>query len=716
MDMKTNLLDKLVSLPRTILDTGLTEHSTMEIRKNVIRLNLFLSFCIGLTSINLLFSVVHDLYTSSFVNISGILLLTVAFYMNKDGHYSYAKRTGIAVINLTLFSLNYVEGFRSGQYLLIFPLLLAMIFVVDVKKNTNELIFTGVCTLLTTALIFILAPFQSRMQVIPDPLYASLFSTNLAISLLLTSLFAYIILKTMDNHEEKILDEKRLTDTIYDTSLDGVFILDVNDLMIVDCNKKAVDVFGGANKADLIRQPIQHVLGKSMLEQIRMMTDSSPNNGAWYGNMEFEKAPEEIFYAYVNIVPFTHQNRKFCKISILDITEIKVAEFEILRAKEKAERAAKVKARFLSNMSHELRTPLNAIIGTSNILLQEEHLSTQRESFEVLQHSSEHMLQLVNDILDLSKLEAGKMELEKRPFNLKEFMNRTVAPFQSNRSKDIQVILDIDPMLTMEVISDETRLQQVLNNLLSNAWKFTTSGQIRIIAQLEKYENQEVSVYFMVEDTGIGIPPHKIRQIFDSFTQADTETTRKYGGTGLGLAISKYLVGKMGGEIMVESVPDRGSRFFFSLPFQVNTKKAYVNEASLKQLNGLAGMRVLLAEDNPVNMMVAKKFLQKWQLQVDEAMNGAEALALYRKNQYDILLIDLEMPEMDGHEVTAKIRETDNTIPIVAFTAAVYDNMQEDLLNRGFSEFVPKPFRPEDLHRKILQLTAYEQLQRYRYG
>lgn len=715
--MKTIIFQKIVSLPTTILNTGISQYSSVVFRKQVVRLNLFLSFCLGLSLINLFLNVINDLYISAFVNLSGTLLLTFAFHIIKDGNYEKAKIAGIVTINLNLFVLSYVEGFRSGQYMFFFPLLLALIFVVDSKKNINELVFTSIVTLLTTAFIFVVSPYQSQVQIIPEILYAKLFSTNLSISLLLTTLFAYVIFKTLENHEEKILDEKKLTDTIYDTSLDAVFIVDVADLMIKDCNIRALNVFGFTNKCELIRQPVQHLLGKAVLEHIRNIdTNEFSNTTPWYGNMDFERSGTDRFFAYVNIVPFSHQNKRFCKISILDITEIKVAEFEIIKAKEKAEKAAKVKARFLSNMSHELRTPLNAIIGTSNILLQEDYLCSQRESFDVLKHSSEHMLQLVNDILDLSKLEAGKMELEKIPFNLKDFMNRVTTPFQKSVKPDIEVELIVSPDLDLEIISDETKLLQIMNNLLSNAVKFTNQGKIIVTARVEKNTHHEITVYFGVEDTGIGIPHNKIRQIFDSFTQADTETTRKYGGTGLGLAICKYLVMKMGGEISVDSEPDKGSRFYFTATFNVNTQKAYVNEESLKKLNSLEGIRVLLAEDNPINMLVARRFLQKWKLTVDEAVNGLEALEQYNKHQYDLLLIDLEMPEMDGIEVAAYIRKTNQEIPIVAFTAAVYDNIQADLLTKGFTEFIPKPFRPEDLHKKILQLTAYDQLQKYKYG
>jgi CheY-like chemotaxis protein/two-component sensor histidine kinase len=356
-------------------------------------------------------------------------------------------------------------------------------------------------------------------------------------------------------------------------------------------------------------------------------------------------------------------------------------------------------------MSHELRTPLNGIIGTTNILMQEDYLDSQRESLDVLKNSSEHMLQLVNDILDLSKLEAGKMELEEQPFNLKEFIHKVAAPFVKSAKNNIQINIEMDESLDLEIISDETRLQQILNNLLSNAHKFTPTGAVNLRVKIRNRNSDIVAITFSVSDTGIGIPANKQKQIFESFTQADTETTRKYGGTGLGLAISKYIVEKMGGELEVESEPGKGSTFYFTLKFRFNGTKAYVNEAKLKQLTGLDGIRILLAEDNPVNMLVAKKFLHKWKMSVDEAVNGIEAIELYKKNSYDLLLIDLEMPEMDGVAVAADVRKKDNQIPIVAFTAAVYENMAEDLKSKGFTDFITKPFRPEDLHKKILHYT-----------
>jgi signal transduction histidine kinase/CheY-like chemotaxis protein len=717
--MKTNLAESLVSLTKRILENGIQSTTPLERQKNILRFNLFLVFALGVILISLLFNFLNQLYFSAVVNMAGAFLFMVAYFMNKEGNLPQAKRLGIITINVYLFTISYVEGLRSGQYLLFFPLLLALIFVIDIKRNSGEVIVTSVITLLTTVMIFILAPYQNNIQKIPQELYSGLFSTNLSLALLLTTVFAYLILKTLEKHEEKILEEKMLADTIYDTSLDAVFIVNASTRLITDCNKRALEVFGFENKQAIIQHQAEEVLGTQVEAYIAGFSRNRfTRNSAWYGNMDFNRQNEVLFFAYVNIVPFHHQNDLFCKISILDITEIKVAEFEILKAKERAEKAVMVKSRFLSNMSHELRTPLNGIIGTSNILLQEEFLDNQKPYLEVLKHSSEHMLHLVNDILDFSKLEAGKMELEFTAFNLREFMQKAANPFLTGpANQQVPLLLDIDESLDMSIVSDETRLKQVLNNLLANARKFTEKGQIRLIAKAASIKSQSVQVRFSIRDTGIGIPANKLRQIFDSFTQADTETTRKYGGTGLGLAISKALVEMMGGQLKVESEPGQGSEFYFTLELKIaRNQKSYVNEGKMQEMINLNGLRILLAEDNPINMIVAKRFLEKWNVEVHEATNGLQALDLFAVKEFDLLLIDLEMPEMDGAQAVTEMRRKNNTVPIVAFTAAVYEDMHTDLLHKGFTDFIHKPFRPEDLHRKILQLTAYDKLQQFKYG
>ena len=704
--IKTHNLNQIVSFSKSILETGVVENDSRDTRKSIIRLNLFLTFGLVSCFINFYLNFIYHLNIGAAVNISGFLLLAFAFFLNRDGYYNVSKILAVLTIHLYLLSINYVNGFRSGVFLLIFPHLLAMVFVVNIniKNNLFELLGIILCTLFTTIGIFTLSPNQSTVQVLDDGIYNSIFSINLIISLLLTLFYAFLILRTLEKHDAVLVQEKQFSDTIYDTSLDAVIIVNIDNHQIIDCNKTTLDIFGYKKKSEILKNIIGDILGKTMQARIVGIHKSGYSVGSpWYGNMELKKCDEVEFYAYVNIVPFTHNNVHYAKISILDISEIKIAEFETIKAKEKAEKATQVKSRFLSNMSHELRTPLNAIIGTTNILNQEDYLPAQKEYLDVLKNSSEHILELVNDILDLSKIEAGKMELENIEFNFQNFIQKVIAPFKATLTPQLNLITNIDPALQLVIIGDETRLQQVLNNLLSNAKKFTIEGSIALNVSLLQKTEKEVSISFEVSDTGIGIMPSKMKQIFESFTQANTETTRKYGGTGLGLSISSSLVQKMGGVLVAESEFGKGSKFKFNVTFEIG-HSVLAFDKHIFNLKSLEGYKVLLAEDNPINMLVAKKFLHKWNLEVDEAVNGVEAIDLYHKNQYDLLLIDLEMPEMDGKEAVRKIRETNTEIPIVAFTAAVYSDMEQDLLQRGFSGFVPKPFKPEHLHSKIHSL------------
>lgn len=385
---------------------------------------------------------------------------------------------------------------------------------------------------------------------------------------------------------------------------------------------------------------------------------------------------------------------------------LKQTEFELLKAKKKAEVAANAKSRFLSNMSHELRTPLNGIIGVSNLLQQENFLPHQKQSLDILRYSSEHMMTLVNDILDYHKIEAGKLELEMRPINVMQFMNRIINQFAGQiQSKGLRFNTAVDIHLDNEMFTDDTRLNQILSNLLSNAIKFTESGTISLTAKQLYSTSEKATVQFIVKDTGIGIPEMKHREIFRSFTQADIDTTRKYGGTGLGLTISKRLINMFNSELMLKSQEGVGSEFFFTVVLKINQEsRLYIEEDNSRQLTSLEGVRILIAEDNKVNMSIAKRFMTKWGIEVDEAVNGREAVERFRNGSYDLMLIDLEMPEMDGPSALQEIRRFNRTVPAMAFTAAVYDNMENDLMKKGFVDYIHKPFRPEVLHNKIATL------------
>jgi signal transduction histidine kinase len=380
---------------------------------------------------------------------------------------------------------------------------------------------------------------------------------------------------------------------------------------------------------------------------------------------------------------------------------------ELSEAKKKADTAVLAKSRFLSNMSHEMRTPLNGIVGTVNLMLQEPSLPGQQQNLEVLKYSSEHMLSVVNDVLDFSKIEAGKMELSDDTYNLKALLDKIYTVFKNQFSERVDFKFEVDQALDKQFKGDETRLRQVLTNLIGNALKFTEKGQVVCFAKLVSSDSLTAEIYFSVEDTGIGMSYEQKHMIFEAFNQGETSTTRRYGGTGLGLTISKKIVSMLGGNLELESEASKGSRFFFTIkmPYsQLNSR--VVNERKLGKLKSLRGTKVLVAEDSPLNMSITRKFLKGWDVIMDEATNGKEAIELFHKNGYDLLLIDLDMPVMDGYQALEEIRKMNLNIPAIAFTAAVLPNMKEHLRNYGFNDYLPKPFRPEELHQTIVQYSA----------
>jgi signal transduction histidine kinase/CheY-like chemotaxis protein len=379
-------------------------------------------------------------------------------------------------------------------------------------------------------------------------------------------------------------------------------------------------------------------------------------------------------------------------------------EIFLKKAKEKAEEGSKAKATFLSNMSHELRTPLNGIIGITGILQSEKHLSEEQAHLDVLKNLSDHMLGLVNNILDYSKIESGKVELNNNQFNISQLIHKTEIVFKNSfKERGIVYKTNIDnQLINTDVYFDELRLQQVLNNLISNALKFTHKGQVTVTARLVKKTDSTITVFFSVYDTGIGMAAEVQQRIFDSFSQGDTATTRKYGGTGLGLSISSSLVKLMGGELNVNSEPDKGSEFYFQIDIPLYKEQALQEHEKYALSDDLLkGIKILLAEDNRINMVVAKRTLQRWGVQVTEAENGKIALDICKQEDFDILLLDLEMPEMDGKTALGEIGKLNKNLPAIAFTAAVYENMEQDLKKAGFIDYILKPFKPEELYNKL---------------
>ncbi len=399
-----------------------------------------------------------------------------------------------------------------------------------------------------------------------------------------------------------------------------------------------------------------------------------------------------------------------------DITERKLREIELIKAKALAEQASIAKEQFLSTMSHEIRTPINAILGLSHFLLEDNPRPDQSENLKVLHFSAENLLMLINDILDLNKIEAGKIAFEEIEFNLTELVQRIQRPLSYLAyEKNLTFSCYIDPAIPPVMVGDPVRLGQVLNNLLSNAIKFTEEGSVRIEARLEKMEGEMAAVHFAITDTGIGIPEDKLDYVFESFTQASSDTTRKYGGTGLGLTITKRLLEFQHSQIEVRSKVGEGSGFYFTLQFKKSEALALnLYPASAlpdSDLQPLRGRKVLVVEDNEINRLVAAKIFQKWGIVPDEVTNGKEAVAkVQQQPPYDLILMDLQMPQMDGYETARQIRKLGSDyhrqVPIIAITASVMPDVQQKIRKSGMNDCVTKPFQPEELYGKMLRLMG----------
>ncbi|MET3112973.1 PAS domain S-box-containing protein [Pedobacter sp. CG_S7] len=463
----------------------------------------------------------------------------------------------------------------------------------------------------------------------------------------------------------------------------------------------------GRRLGDLISGPKTDV---SLIEHAREL--NRQNQSFTLDILAYRKDKKPIWVSVYNTIVFDEAGKVSAEVEIIiDITDKKLAEQEMLEAKEQALQLSEAKEMFLSVMSHEIRTPLNAILGMTHLLLENDPKPSQMDDLHILKFSGDNLLNIVNDILDFTKMETGNLQLEAIPFSLRMLVNDILNSLQVNVSKKQNTLkLSFGEGIPERLLGDKTRLYQILMNLLGNAIKFTQNGLIELFVTLDVEREQNVVLFFEIKDSGIGIPADKQQYIFESFTQAKSDISRKYGGTGLGLAITKKLLQLYGSEIVVESSEGKGSAFSFHIAFDKIPVSIDANAAAEEIPEVFHHKRILVVDDNEINVLIAKRILNKWGLLTEVAYSGTEAIAKVKNGLFDLVFMDVKMPDMDGFEATSIIRKLEGdyfkTLPIIALTASSLDDEAVKFKESGMNGHLLKPLNPPDFKRLILEFLT----------
>ncbi|MEP2771801.1 MAG: ATP-binding protein [Fulvivirga sp.] len=492
---------------------------------------------------------------------------------------------------------------------------------------------------------------------------------------------------------------------------DIIFIVDYNGNILYH-NPSVEETLGHA-PGSLVNQNFFDYIEPETLKALQEEFNKSTTK-PYDESIEFRFLCEDGTFKYLEFNSINLKHKEGIEGLILDcrdITQRKKDAEELLRAQ-------KAKEQFLANMSHEIRTPINGIAGMANLLSTTSSEDDKKKYINAIKNSTENLKVIINDILDLSVIESGKLKFEKIGFNIKYQLGAIMDTFQFQcKEKGIDISYAISEEADTVFLGDPVRLNQILINLISNAVKFTHIGEIEVNVTLERKQDKVHYIKFEVSDTGVGIPQEKIHHIFESFTQADESVTRRYGGTGLGLSIVKQLVELQEGELYVNSEESKGTTFTFIIPYESGQIQDLVQpehrSSKATVSHSFEGYKILLVEDNDINRLYALNILKKWKCTVDGAENGYIALEKLRSNEYDIILMDIQMPIMDGYEATKNIRNTfpapKNKIPIIALTANAIKGDNEKCLELGMNDYLPKPFQPEDLFASISKFAKDQQ-------
>jgi signal transduction histidine kinase len=647
----------------------------------------------------------------SFIILSSVtaqLLLWGVFLLVRNNKAGIAKPLFLIIIYSTITWFGFFYGKFSYTSLFYFAFVPSAFNIFSLKKNRLSIVAFLLLPLVLVMFSELYGYKNFSTHIWPDVIVNQLRIVNIAISFMLFVLYAAYIILNSGFKQNKLITQSTSLQTTLDNAVGAIWSIDI-DYNLLTVNKSFVeftknelgltDVKADVNIKEFISSPAGVLHFQDYY--VRVLSGES-----LFENFSFKERVYEL-----KATPIFDENAIIgATFTCRDVTSRVAAEQLLVQAKLKAEEASFAKERFLSNMSHELRTPLNGIVGVTNIMLDEKYLPEQEKHFETLKNLSEHTLGVVNNILDLSKIDAEKAALTNSRFNLILFIKKLQSIFENTaKLKKIDFAIEVIGLADIFLMGDEIKLNQVLINLIGNSIKFTEKGFTKLVITIHEDIGHEgfYKLHFAVTDSGIGIHKKHQEKIFESFTQADANTTRRFGGSGLGITISDKILQMMQSKLYVQSELGKGSTFWFEVQVK---KSSYVPQNKIIINNtgtySLPGINILLAEDNKINQMVAKRFLEKWNAIVTVVDNGKAALDAAMGNKFDIILMDLDMPVMDGYQATALIKETNTDIPIIALTAASFDDMQEYLIKKGFIDVVQKPFMPDELYKKISSILS----------
>jgi PAS domain S-box-containing protein len=508
--------------------------------------------------------------------------------------------------------------------------------------------------------------------------------------------------------DQRLRDQQFYTRSLIESNIDAIMTTDPSGI-ITDVNKQ-MEELTGCTRDELIGAPFKGYFTDPERAEAAIKRVLSEKSVTDYELTARARDGKQTVVSY-NATTFYDRNRTLQGVfaAARDVTERKRVEAELQQAKAAAESASRTKSDFLASMSHEIRTPMNAIMGISDLLAKTALSPEQDKYVQIFRRAGDNLLNLINDILDLSKVEASQLELEQTGFSLNDLLEKVTEMVAARASeKGLAMVYEIAPSVPNDLIGDPSRLRQVLLNLLGNAIKFTESGEVTLRVMPDANPSVPTALRFTVSDTGIGIPSEKLGRVFERFTQADSSTTRRFGGSGLGLTISRRLVELMGGRIWVESEVGKGSVFAFAVPFEISTtvnRPAVVPIGTDPELP-LPALRILLAEDSPDNCIITIAYLEDTPYQVQIAETGAIACKMFEAGRYDLVLMDRQMPVMDGLTATRTIRAWEHAnhrspTPIIALTASALKGDREMCLAAGCTAFLTKPIKQEVLLQAI---------------